>query len=374
MHIAGATAPDSGTFIETSHIVRFMRNYLWTVLLLAAAMQQSAFGQGFANAKYASEFLSLGVGARSAALGGAGTGFSDDVTAGYFNPAALSLVKYPQIAIFHESRFGGLSNYDYAAATLPIAFNQTVALSAFRIGYGDDIKDTRGALIDQNGNGVIDEEDRLDETKIKYGSASDWAFFGSYSRKIDEKLSVGGSLKVLHRAVLDNTAWGLGFDLSASYKPTDGLTVGAVLADATKSILTWDTGNQEFIVPALRIGGAYLLKLHDNHTVMPVVDGTFRFEGRHETAQADLGIASLDANVGLEYSFNNSFYLRGGFNHVEQLSIGAGIRLPKLNIDYAFTNAGTELSGFGATHRISLMLTLEEERYLRPTDPLSEEH
>jgi len=350
-----------------------MRKLLSTVFLVAAALQQTAVGQGFANAKYASEFLSLGVGARSAALGGAGTGFADDVTAGYFNPAGLALVKYPQIAIFHESRFGGLSNYDYAAATVPIAFNQTVALSAFRIGYGDDIKDTRGALINQNGNGVIDEEDRLDESKIKYGSASDWAFFGSYSRKIDEKLSVGGSLKVLHRAVLDNSGWGLGFDLSASYIPLENLTVGAVLADATKSILTWDTGNQEFIVPSLRVGGAYLLKLHQNHSVMPVVDGVFRFEGRHNTTQADLGIASLDANLGLEYSFKNRFYLRGGYNDVKQLSIGAGVRLPKLNIDYAFTNAGTELSGFGATHRISLMLTLEEEKYLRPAPPIIDE-
>ncbi|MBL8999472.1 MAG: UPF0164 family protein, partial [Gemmatimonadetes bacterium] len=92
---------------STSQNQQFMRKHLCAVILLAAAMQQSAFGQGFANAKYASEFLSLGAGARSAALGGAGTGFADDVTAGYVNPAALSLVNYPQIAIFHESRFGG---------------------------------------------------------------------------------------------------------------------------------------------------------------------------------------------------------------------------------------------------------------------------
>src|SRR5205823_3545286 len=124
--------------------------------------------QGFVNAKYAGEFLGFGVGARSAALGGTGTGYANDVTAGYFNPSALSLVQYPQIAILHESRYGGQINYDYLGAALPVGPNQTFALSAIRLGL-DGIKDSRKALIDVNGNGRLDEEDRIDENKIVLG-------------------------------------------------------------------------------------------------------------------------------------------------------------------------------------------------------------
>jgi hypothetical protein len=342
-----------------------MSRLSFAAILGCVILPVALHAQGFVNAKYAGEFLSLGVGARSSALGGTGTGFVNDVTAGYFNPAALSLIHYPQIAIFHESRFGGLSNYDYAAAAIPIAANQTVGLSAFRIGYGDDIPDTRNALIDNNGNGVIDEDDRLDPTKIVYGSASDWAVYGSYSREIDERLSVGGNVKILYRSLFEHSAWGVGFDISASYRPLDGLSLGATLADATKSMLAWDTGNQEFIVPALRLGAAYKYYIHEDHSIMPVVDGTFRFEGRSESAMADLGIASLDAQAGLEYSFKDRFYVRGGINDVKQLSIGAGVKLPKLNIDYSFSNENDELHGFGATHRISLMLTLEEPKFAR---------
>ncbi len=321
--------------------------------------------QGFANAKYAGEFLALGVGARSSALGGAGTGFAGDVTAGYFNPAALISINHPQISIFHESRFGGLTNYDYAGAAIPFGTNQSIGLSAFRLGYGDDIPITLNALMDNNDDGEIDEDERLDPAKITYGSASDWAVFASYAREIDDKLSVGGNVKVLYRALLDNSAWGLGFDLSASYRPIEGLSLGAVLSDATKSMLAWDTGNQEFIVPALRLGAAYKYRVDENHSFMPVVDGTFRFEGRHKTAMVDLGIASLDAQAGLEYSYKDKFFVRGGVNDLKQLSVGAGVRLPKLNIDYSFTNENTQLSGFGATHRISLMLTLEEPKFAR---------
>jgi hypothetical protein len=341
-----------------------MTRSLFASLICLPLVIAAASAQGFVNAKYAGEFLGFGVGARSAALGGAGTGFANDVTAGYFNPSALSLVQYPQIAVLHESRYGEKINYDYLAGTLPVGANQTFALSAIRLGL-DGIKDSRDALIDRNGNGRLDEDDRIDESKIKLGSASDWAFIGSYSRKVNEQLSWGGSLKVLHKAVLEHSAWGLGVDVAAMYRPTENLSLGATLSDATKSLLSWDTGAQEFIVPTLRLGAGYRYEILDNHSIMPVVDGIFRFEGRHETTMLNLGIASLDVGAGLEYSFKNRIFVRGGYTELGQLTVGAGVKLPKLNIDYAFTNRSADQENFGQTHRISLMLTLEEPKYER---------
>jgi hypothetical protein len=324
----------------------------------------AASSQGFVNAKYAGEFLGFGVGARSAALGGAGTGFSNDVTAGYFNPASLSQVNYLQLAVLHESRFAGQINYDYGGIAVPLGANQTVALSAIRLGL-DGIKDSRNALIDRNGNGRLDEDDRIDDSKIKLGGAADWAIMGSYARKVNDELSWGGNLKVLHKSVLEHSAWGLGIDVSAMYRPVENLTLGATLNDATKSLLSWDTGNQEFIIPTLRLGAGYKYQIIENHSIMPVVDGIFRFEGRHAATTANLGFASLDVAAGLEYSFKDKIYVRGGYTELKQLTVGAGIKLPKLNIDYAFTNQAADQSGLGQTHRVSLMLTLEEPKYAR---------
>src|SRR5687768_5946051 len=101
-----------------------IRLRLLTALLGFLAIPALVQVQGFHSAKYANEFLSLGVGDRYAGLGGSGTGIANDVTAGYFNPASLSLITYPQVAILHESRFAGQINYDYAAAALPISADQ----------------------------------------------------------------------------------------------------------------------------------------------------------------------------------------------------------------------------------------------------------
>lgn len=339
----------------------------WMTFLLLILCASAASGQGFVNAKYAGEFLGFGVGGRSAALGGAGTGSALDVTAGYFNPAALALVMYPQGALLHESRFSGQINYDYLGIVWPYDATQTLGLTAIRLGL-DGIKDSRNALVDLNANGRLDEGDRIDSSRITLGGSSHWAILGSYARSLSPDLSVGGNVKFLYKSILEHSAWGIGVDLAASYRPVDGLTVGATLGDATKSLLIWDTGTQEFIVPSLRVGGAYRLSLTSDHAMTPVVDGIFRFEGRHETTFGDLDVASLDVAGGLEYSYRDRVFLRAGVSELRQVTMGAGVRLPKLNIDYAFTQENNDLSGFGATHRISVMLTIEDDQYRRSTD------
>ena len=343
----------------------FASLFLGTILI-ASSVEINA--QGFSNAKYAGEYLGLGAGARSSGLGGTGVALSNDVTAGYYNPAGLSTLSHLQIALFHESRFAGLFNYDYLSAALPLDSLQTVGLSVVRFGYGE-INDTRGALIDRNGNGIIDEDDRIDPSLVRVGSAADWAFIGSYARTVNPKLSVGGNVKVLHRSILDTSAWGLGFDLSVRYRPDSNLSLGATLNDATKSMIAWETGLQEFIVPSLRLGAAYSLRVGDKHRITPAIDGVFRFEGREASTQLDLGVASLDPMAGLEYGYKDVVFGRVGYTELEELTLGAGVQLPKLAIDYSFTGESTDLDGIGPSHRVSLRLTLEEDRFARPGLP-----
>ncbi len=49
-----------------------------------------------------------------------------------------------------------------------------------------------------------------------------------------------------------------------------------------------------------------------------------------------LGRVSFDVHSGLEYQFKNLVALRAGYSDVKQLTLGAGLRLPKLTIDYSF--------------------------------------
>ena len=67
-----------------------------------------------------------------------------------------------------------------------------------------------------------------------------------------------------------------------------------------------------------------------------------------------------------ELAFKKTIKHEGGYNDVKQFTAGAGIKLPKLNIDYSFARfSQSELDRLPDSHRISLILTLEEPRFMR---------
>jgi hypothetical protein len=52
---------------------------------------------------------------------------------------------------------------------------------------------------------------------------------------------------------------------------------------------------------------------------------------------------------------------------VKQLTLGAGLHLRKLDIDYSFARFSEE-NDLGDTHRISLRMILHEARFARTTE------
>ena len=321
----------------------------------------SAFGQGSGN-KYAGEFLSIGVGGRPLGMGGAFVALANDVTAGYWNPALLSKLNYPQFSLMHDSRFGNLINYNYGAVGIPFGKNASLGLSVIMMGI-DDIPDTRSALIDLNGNGTLDPGERLDPDKITSFNSSDYAFYLTYSKKHSENFSYGANLKVIRRNIAEESAWGLGFDIGASYILMNKIMLGANLQDVTTTYLTWSTGKKEVITPTAKIGAGYMIKLWKG-VLTPVVDFDIRFENRQSSSEAHIGPVSFDSHIGAEYNFQNLFSIRAGRNDIGNLTLGAGIKLPKINIDYSFVKFDGDENP-GNTHRISLIFTLEEDKFMR---------
>ena len=317
-------------------------------------------------AKYAGEFMSLGVGGRAIGMGGAFTAVANDATAGYYNPAGLANLNYPQITLMHAEQFGALVNYDYGAIVIPYDTDMSFALSAFRIGI-DGIHDTRNALYDANGDGIIDiRDDRLDYNKITEFSNQDWAFYLSFAKKYSENFYWGVNAKVIRRSIAEASATGIGFDIGAFYSPFDNFYLGANLQDATTTLIAWSTGRNELVSPTLKIGTSYFLTEFLGGYLLPALDFDLRFENRRFASQFNIGPISFDMHAGLEYSFRNLIYVRGGYNDVKQFTIGAGVKLPKLNIDYSFARfSQSEIERLPDSHRISVLLTLEEPRFLR---------
>lgn len=319
-------------------------------------------------AKYAGEFLSLGVGGRALGMGGASVAVAEDVTSGYWNPAGLALMNYPQISLMHEEHFGSLINYNYAAVAIPYGTDMSFGISAIRLSI-DGIPDTRDALIDRaTGQQITDPTNvnwGLDYTKITEFSNTDWAFYLTFAKRHSDKLFWGANVKIIRRDIAEFGATGIGFDVGAVYIPFENFKLGANIMDVTTTLLSWDTGRNELVSPTTKIGAAYLLNILGGK-ITPAIDFDIRFENRKFASNFNLGPVSFDARFGLEYNFKDLIALRGGYNDVKQFTIGAGLKLPKLNIDYTFATFNESQSeGLPDTHRISLILTLEEPKFLR---------
>ena len=77
---------------------------LLVVLMSAGFTSQAQFY------KYSNEFLAIGVGARSLAMSGSVIASTNDVTAGYWNPAGLAHIdKKFDLGLMHSEYFAGIA-------------------------------------------------------------------------------------------------------------------------------------------------------------------------------------------------------------------------------------------------------------------------
>ncbi len=337
---------------------------MFILVLGIVLLAQTTFA--IAGAKYAGEFIAIGVGGRALGLGGSYVALANDVTSSYWNPAGLSQLQYPQIALMHDERFAGLVNYDYAAFALPIGVKTTLGISVIRLGV-DNIPNTQFAGLDANGNLLPPDQVqnfvRVDPNRVTYFNAADWAFYFSYAKHQSENFSYGANVKIIRRVQDAGSATGIGFDLGGQYKASEHLLLGATIQDVTSTLIAWNTGTNEFLTPTVKLGCAYIHQIGD-FRLIPTIDTDVRFEGRSYSAQAHLGPASMDFHFGGEIGYQNFTAIRIGYSDIGSLNIGAGIHLPKLDIDYTFAKFDSE-DQLGNTHRVSLTFTLESEQFQR---------
>ena len=335
--------------------------YICFILLIAVGFSRTQTVIG----KYGGEFLAIGVGGRALAMGGAHVAVVNDVTAGYWNPAALARINYPQLSLMHEEHFGDLVNYNYGAVAIPYGSDMSFGLSIIRLSV-DGIPDTRDALYDANGDGILDiHTDRLDYSQITEFNNTDWAFYLSFAKRHSENFYWGANVKIIRRNIAEFDATGIGFDIGTVYTPTENLFLGANIQDVTTTLVAWSTGRNELISPTAKIGAAYAVEFLGG-TVMPAMDLDIRFENRKYASNFNIGPVSFDMHLGFEYNYKDIFAVRAGYNDIKQFTVGAGIKLPKLTIDYSYARLNeSETDRLPDTHRISLMLTLEEPKFLR---------
>lgn len=330
--------------------------------------------------KYGAEFLASGVGARALGMGGAYVAHADDVTAGYWNPAGLARTVRAEGAYMHAERFDGAVSFDYAAVTYPVTERSTVGVSFVRSSV-DDIANTLDAYDPATGLPRPDAQDY-----VTYFSAADNALFLSYARSVGSRLTLGASAKVVRRGIGEfASAWGYSLDVGAQAR-LGAVLLGVTVQDPTRMVQSWSVDQSRFeglegeerpvgltekVDPVVRLGAATASALSPDLGLTLAADLDLGFDGREANA-LDAGGVSFHPRAGAEVTYRRVLALRAGVSDVTSNedygtqvspSVGAGVRLGPLAVDYGFGDFGGLSSELGYSHRVSLAY-----RFGRPRD------
>jgi len=289
----------------------------------------------FPLAKYAEEFLNLGLGARSSGMGSAFTSLADDATSFYWNPAGTVQIEKKTIFFMHSKAYKDLMTFDGATFILPgKTSNRSLSLGVLYLNI-PDIFDTRNAWEDTNDDGIPD-EDEIDYSKITTFNDTEIAIFLNGALKRKENLFIGFNVKYLRKSFAEFSANGLGTDLGLVYIPTQMIRFGINLKDVTGSFLLWSTGKKEFIYPKIRTGFTFTSSFFFITESMINLSADVEIRGDNRTISSQISYKNLNADfyLGMEYWLKEIVALRVGAN-CGTLSTGLGLAYKGINIDYA---------------------------------------
>lgn len=342
---------------------------------------------GLSAQKYSNEFLTIGVGARAHGMGTAVTASQQDVYAAAWNPAGLAAMPADaglEIGAMHAEWFGGVGNYDYLGFTLPLSgSNQRIGISVIRFGI-DNIPNTL-SLYEADGTINFD--------NVTEFSAADYAFLGTYAKsypKADGALRLGGNVKVVRRTIGEfANSWGFGLDLGAQLEKNNW-TFALLGRDITTTFNSWSfsfsdqdlqtlalTGNEvtpnsvETTNPTFILAAARKFSITEDINLTAELDLIATTDGKRNTLLSADPV-SVDPAFGLEADYGEFIFLRAGisqlqriedFDMIERLnsrpSIGLGLKVGALNVDYAYTDLGEDDGRSTYSHIVSVRLGIK---------------
>ena len=396
-------------------MTRGLGRSIFCSLLVLALCAAPAHGQRIA--KYGADFLAGGVDARALGMGGAYVGLANEVSAGYWNPAGLHALSYPELSYMHVERFAGAVSFDYGAVAFPVTAQSTVGVSAFRSGV-NDIVNTLEAWNPDRGQPLPNYESRI--TRF---SAADWALFVSYSRRLNDRLTVGINFKGIRRSIGDFAeAWGYSMDVAAQYR-VGPYRFGATIQDLSTMLQSWSVNPQAFevsckddfgntfdacinpetdsvyagnaaryeavfdqeipsggtslVLPVTRIGVGAVWPVGNGHRLTGALDVDVAVEGRRAFVP-NVGDVSFHPRLGAAFQYRGVAELRAGVQRLQYgngigldltPSVGAGLDLEQVSLDFSFGDfAGLTAEDLGYSYRISAQLRLEQPGLKRGGD------
>lgn len=315
------------------------------IIILALAVAQPLFAQKVTKTgTTAAKFLSIGIGPRANALGGAYSSIADDASAMYWNPAGIANVSTFQTIFTYTKMFADI-NVNYVGIVIPAGGFGTLGFSVTALNFGEMDVTT---------------EYFPDGTGERFNAGS-YAFALSFARYITNNFTVGLNIKYIREDIFNSSAQGLGFDIGTIFlTPFYGIRFASSISNyGSKMQMSGDdllirhdpdpqrAGNnqtidayyatEQFELPLrLQIGLSRDFELVEGNRLTLAIDATHPNDNNQSV------------NVGGELSlFNNLLSLRGGYKGLflkdtqEGLTFGAGIRYDgmkffSISVDYSY--------------------------------------
>lgn len=292
-------------------------------------------------------FLSIEVGARAIAMGGAFVATSDDATSLYWNPAGIGLLDQNEVS-FHHTEWLAETNFDYAGIVIPLGLSGTVGLSFTSLTMSDMEVRT---VFNPEGTGEL-------------FTANDMAIGVSYAKNLTDRFTIGFTGKYIHQKLWHMTASSFAFDIGTLFTTQlNGMRIGMSISNfGSKMQLVGKDTQVNYDVDEAKQGNndKILAHLDTDKWSLPL---TFRVGVAMEVLQTEFNYLTIavDAihpndnteclNVGAEYVIKNRFFFRGGYKALfqqdseEGLTLGAGLahnltRYVRIKIDYAYADFG----------------------------------
>tara|TARA_Y100001980_G_C14551306_1_gene334505 strand:- start:118 stop:1188 length:1071 start_codon:yes stop_codon:yes gene_type:complete len=316
--------------------------------------------------KYGFEIFDYVIDAPSLALGSANVSYNtNSIPSSIINPIH-SYKKTNFLSITHQSRFAGIVNSELLGFQIARK-EKLINVNILYEGIGN-IPDTQNMLLDWGydgqfgtndlgeGNGILDEGERLDLDNIRYFNQSRFGFYGAF-RNVIYNMPVGFGLKILSHSLDDHHALGIGLDLGIE-KKINSYNFGIVMRNIPSSGMIWDNGTIEGTLPSISLG------LHAPLNISKIrnfqMDMMARFDAKlfnsHLDSQIRFHNMSYDLAIGFEGTYKERFKLRLGQDFLKNITGGVGLNWDNLIIDYSFSPANSNKS-LGNNHLITINLS-----------------
>ena len=343
---------------------KLMRSVLCLLLAVCVVGVANAANGSRIGTAGAQELL-IPVGARGIAIGGSSMIFSTGADAIYWNPAGLGRMTSSVEGMVSTMSYIADINIVYAALGIQAGEFGTLGFSVKSLAFGD-IPVTTTTYPDGTG-------ELYSPTYITMGA--------TYAKSLTDRIAVGITANLVNERILAMNSTGVAFNIGIQYQNlgTAGLDVGIAVKNIGTDMKFSGSNllqraeaevglrqTQFYTVEAassqmpssLEIGLGYTHRIDDQNLAR--IGGMFR----NNNFQED------EYNLGAEYSFDNLFFVRGGYTlpgrnpkddlgereYIYDFTIGAGLHYNTGNVDLTFDYAYRHMKYFDASNVVTLKL------------------